>query len=90
LLLQLGIIHDKFIYYPFAVWQLVFSLPILGYLLFRLKKEPSMKNAVIFYAIFLFVFWYLSRYFNNSHIAYISYVFIAAFFLPDQSEARGK
>lgn len=86
ILLQLHVIPDKFSYYPFVLWQVMLCLPLLGLLLWYLKKNPSIKSMIIVYAIFLFVYWYLSRYFNNSHIAYISYVFIAAYFWPQENE----
>ncbi len=32
--------------------------------LFFLRKNPTVKQLILTYAIFLFVYWYFSRYFN--------------------------
>lgn len=81
-LLQLNVIGDRFVQYPFLIWQIIICLPLLGVLLWFLKKNPTLKNMILVYGVFLFVYWYLSRYFNNSHIAYISYVLIVSYFWP--------
>ena len=85
-LLQYNVISDKFAQYPFLVWQLIICLPLFVVLIRFMKKNPSIKNMVISYAVFLFAYWYLSRYFNNSHIAYISYVLIVAYFWPEKND----
>lgn len=85
-LLQYHVISDKFSEYPFLIWQLLICVPLFIVLMRFMKKNPTIKNMIISYAVFLFVYWYLSRYFNNSHIAYISYVLIAAYFWPEDDE----
>ncbi len=84
LLLQMQVIQNKFSYYPFIIWQIIICLPLLIFLLWYLKNNLSVRTMIIVYALFLFVFWYMSRYFNNSHVAYISYVLIAAYFWPTE------
>lgn len=84
-LLQLGVIGDKFAQYPFIIWQLLICTPLFIVLLWYLKKNPTLKNVILVYAVFLFAYWYLSRYFNNSHIAYISYILIVSYFWPAKS-----
>lgn len=79
---QLGFIKDVHYYYPFWIWQAVVGLPILVALIIWLKKENSIQRLILSYAIFLFVFWYFSRYFNNSHLGYISTVLLTAYFWP--------
>ena len=79
---QAGVIRDVHSYYPFWIWQAVIGIPLLAYLISWLKKENSIQRLVISYAIFLLVFWYFSRYFNNSHLGYISMVLLTAYFWP--------
>lgn len=83
-LLQSGVIVDKFSQYPFLIWQVIVCVPLFIVLIRYLKKNPTIKHLIISYGVFLFVYWYLSRYFNNSHVAYISYVLIVAYFWPDR------
>lgn len=81
---ELGFIKDIKVYYPFIYWQLFICAPLLVGLLYYLKKTPSVGRLIIVYGIFLFVYWYLSRYFNNSHLAYLSIIFLTAYFWPDK------
>jgi len=84
----LGFIKNVNLYYPFWIWQVVFGLPLLIYLIKWQKKDISLKRLIISYGLFLFVFWYFSRYFNNSHLAYLSTVFITAYFWPKDNENK--
>lgn len=86
LLHQFGFIQDLKIYYPFIIWQIIFSFPLLVYLILFLKKSPSVQRLLISYGIFLFVFWYFSRYFNNSHLGFLSMIFISAHFWPHEEK----
>jgi len=83
LLHQVGIIKDIYQYYPFQIWQGVIGVPLAVFLTVYLKNHPTVGRLILVYGIFLFVFWYLSRYFNNSHLGYLSLVFIVAYFFPD-------
>jgi len=84
LLNQLGFIKSLKDPFPFIIPQIIVGLPLLFYLLRFLKNNPSTKNLILTYGIFLFVFWYFSRYFNNSHIVYLSIVFATAYFWPNK------
>lgn len=88
LLQQFGLIkdvHDKF---PFTILQVILVLPLLYFLVKLIKKHTSVKMLIFTYGILIFVYWYLSRYFNNSHIAFISTVFITAYFWPDDKNNK--
>jgi hypothetical protein len=87
-LVELKIIADKFAYYPFTIWQVSIGLPVFIGLVLYLKKNPSVKKLITVYGIFLFVYWYFSRYFHNSHLAYISILFISAYFWPEAEQNR--
>lgn len=82
MLLQFGVISNKFASYPFWLWQALICLPLAGILIWWQKKENTVQRFLISYGIFLFVFWYLSRYFNNSHLGFISMIFVIACFWP--------
>ncbi|SRR3989344_1525825 len=82
---KIGIITNLHDVYPFIIWQVLFSFPLFCILIIKFGKEPSVKNAILSYGLFLFVFWYFSRYFNNSHIGYLSTVFLCAYFFPEKT-----
>lgn len=77
---QLGVIGDVHGYYPFWLWQLIIGLPLLLILIRWLVKSPQVNRLIFIYGIFTLVFWYFSRYFNNSHLGYLSLVFLTAYF----------
>lgn len=81
---QLGFIKDLNASYPFIFWQVIFIIPLLLLLLLFLRKNPSVKILIFTYGLLLFAYWYLSRYFNNSHVAYLTMVFLTAYFWPDE------
>lgn len=83
---QLGIIKDKFAYYPLFLWQILFGLPLLIFLWRFLAKSPTVARLIICYGIFTLVFWYFSRYFNNSHLGYLSMIFITGYFFEQTKE----
>lgn len=84
LLNQLGFIKDVNSYYPFWIWQAIFGIPLLVFLIRYLKRNTNIKTVIFIYGIFLLVFWYFSRYLNNSHLGYLSTVFITAYFWPQE------
>ncbi len=76
LLYELGIIKNIHAYYPFILWQLVLGLPALGVGLWWLMKKPTLSRFLISYGAMLMIIWYVSRYFNNSHLGYLSSIFV--------------
>lgn len=79
---QFNIIPDVHAYFPFTFVQLGVGIPVLFMAGIYLWKRPSVQRLILCYGIFLFVFWYLSRYFNNSHVGYLSMLFITAYLWP--------
>lgn len=90
ILSQAGVIKNVHAYYPFWIWQAIFALPLMVGLLYWQKKENTVQRLILVYGIFLFVFWYLSRYFHNSHAGYLSIVFMTAYFWPVNSSKEEK
>ncbi len=78
LLYSLGLIKDIHGYYPFGIWQLTIGTPVFIASIWFIKRKPVMSRWLMGFAITLLVIWYLSRYFNNSHVAYISTIFAIA------------
>lgn len=87
LLHQLGVIKDLNSSYPFIIWQVILIVPLIIFLLFLLKKNPTIRMLIFTYGILAFAYWYLSRYFNNSHMGYLTMVFLTAYFWPETKES---
>lgn len=73
---EFGVISDIHAFYPFAYWQGFFGLPALIGLLLWVRKAPTMSKLLISYGVLLTIIWYTSRYFNNSHLGYISMIIV--------------
>ena len=74
----LGVINDLNSYYHFWHWQLAICLPLFLVLAKWIKKKIRVWKIVFAYGFLTSVFWYFSRYFNNSHLGYLSLVCITA------------
>ncbi len=69
-------ISNTHAFYPFMMWQLTLGMLGLVAGIAALKKYQSIGFIFIIHAVTLFLFWYTSRYFNNSHVAYIATLLI--------------
>lgn len=90
ILFDLGYIKDIHQVYPFHVWQIIVGVPLFAALVLFLKKNPSVRTLIFIYGLFLFVYWYFSRYFHNSHLGFITMIFITAYFWPEEHEELSK
>ena len=81
---QFGVIRDLSAPYRFWIWQVIVCLPLAYFFGKWLLKETTIARLILVYGLFTFVFWYFSRYFNNSHLGYLSSVFLTAFFWPQK------
>lgn len=88
LLHDLGFIKSLTENFPFIIPQIIVGIPLLFYLFKKLAKNTSVRNLILTYGVFLFVFWYFSRYFNNSHIVFLSIVFTTAYFWPERNDTN--
>lgn len=86
-LYEFGVIKDIHAYYPFILWQIGIGAPLFICLIRWVWRGPTQSKLMMSYAVFLMVFWYLSRYFNNSHLGYLSMLFVLAG-LKGMDEAR--
>lgn len=76
LLYSSGLIKDTHAYYPFVLWQAIFGIPVALLVMRWILRKPLMSRLLIGYAVTLAVIWYFSRYLNNSHLGYLSSIFI--------------
>lgn len=72
ILLQKGIIATDTSYFPFWILQLIFAIPLMIYILIKMKKNISIYYLTFSYLSFLLVFWLFSRFFNENYVGYLS------------------
>lgn len=88
LLHQLGFIKNLSSSYPFVIWQFLIIIPAFILIVRYIKKYPKVEILLFSYGIVLFLYWYLSRYFNNSHVGFLTMIFITAYFWPWRYEDK--
>jgi len=88
--LALGLVADRFDYWPFLIPQAVIGLPLLAFLLNRQRRRNTIGAMVYGYVIFLFVFFYLSRFMQPNYLGFLGSLLALAFFAgePDGAEAE--
>ena len=69
--LALGLVTDRFAQWPFWGLELVLALPLLFWFLYRQKQANTLANSCWHYAVFLFAFFYGSRFLNENYLGYI-------------------
>jgi len=89
LLLALGLIRDANSYFPFALFQAAFCLPLLIFLLRRQLSSNTVKQCWLGYGLLLLTTFFFSRYFNDSHLGFIvSALGLAYFSEPARLEVQ--
>ncbi len=69
--LALGLVPDRFGQWPFWLLQFAVALPLLLYLMRRQLRENTLAAASWHYALFLFAFFYVSRFLNENYLGFI-------------------
>jgi hypothetical protein len=83
--LALGWVSNRFDQWPFLIFEAILALPLLLWFLWRQWRSNSLSMACWHYAIFLFAFFYGSRFLNENYLGFIL-AFIAVGALNGDSE----
>lgn len=86
LVLHLGLVDSPTSYFPFALFQVLFIFPILGWLLFKQVKENSIHQMLINYTLTLFVFLFFGRYMASNYIGFILSILAVSYFFQEKSD----
>jgi hypothetical protein len=70
LLLNAGILDDRFGYYPFLPLALLLWLPLTSWLLWNQRRAATLWSGACGFAVSMFVLLFLSRVFQNSYLAW--------------------
>lgn len=83
LIIAFGFVKNVHDYFPFIILQLPVGATALYFLLKKQKKQNTIGTVLMNYALFLFIFWYLSRFFVYNYIAYIIDIAIIGYFIME-------
>jgi hypothetical protein len=70
LLLNLGVIDDRFGYYPFVPLALLVWLPITAWLLWNQRRSGTTWAGALGFSVSMFVLLFLSRVFQSSYLVW--------------------
>jgi hypothetical protein len=88
LLLNVGILDDRFGYYPFLPFALVFWLPVTAWLLWVQRRDPRLWPGAAAFAISMFLLLFISRVFQTSYVIWPLVGVALAFLLAACERAR--
>ena len=71
LLLALGWVQSRFDYWPFWLPQLLVGIPLMAGLLWRQMRDNRLARALWSYGLFLFAFFFVSRFLNENYLGYV-------------------
>jgi len=80
-ILSFGLVKDRFEYWPFVILQAVIALPLLWYLLRRQLRGNTIGVMLYSYVVFLFVFFYLSRFMQPNYLGFLASGMTLAYYL---------
>jgi hypothetical protein len=66
-----GWVNSRFAQWPFWQLELLCALPVLLWFLHRQRRHNALATACWHYGVFLFVFFYSSRFLNENYLSYI-------------------
>jgi len=84
--LGFGLVTDRFDQWPFWLTELLVAVPLMLWFLRRQQRDNTLSNATWHYAVFLFGFFYASRFLNENYLGYIL-AFLAIGLLSSEAES---
>jgi hypothetical protein len=88
--LGLGWVADRFEYWPFIIPELMITLPLLGFLLWRQARSNTMGTMLYGYVVLLLAFSYVSRFLQPNYLGYMLGFLTLAILIEDNLENSGK
>jgi len=91
LLIHFGLVNSVGEYYPFTIIQVLFTFPLLCWLLYKQFKSNTLVQMLTAYTIMLSIFLFFGRYFAANYIGFIlSLLTLSCFMDEGERESAGK
>jgi hypothetical protein len=84
--LAFGLLESRFEYWPFIIPQAIIGLPLLLFLLRRQAQHNAMNIMLSGYVVFLFIFFYLSRFMQPNYLGFLGSVLVLAYCLSSENQ----
>jgi hypothetical protein len=88
--LALGWVSSRFEQWPFLILEALIALPLLLWFIRRQWQHNSVSMACWHYAIFLFAFFYGSRFLNENYLGFILAFLAVGLFSDERGEQTGE
>ena len=75
-LVKMHVVKNGMGYFPFMIVQAIFAIPWLVYAYLQIKIKKLVYLLTFSFTIFLFIFWYFSRFFIDNYLGFLSMLFI--------------
>lgn len=83
LVLALGWVKSRFDVWPFWLPELLVGAPLMAALMVRQWRGNSLGRALWSYALFLFAFFFVSRFLNENYLGYLAALFALGALIPE-------
>ncbi|MEM7032684.1 MAG: hypothetical protein AAF629_24230 [Chloroflexota bacterium] len=83
--LAFGWVNHRFEYWPFIIPGALICIPLLLLLLRRQIRYNSLGGMLYGYGLFIFIFFYLSRFMQPNYLGYILDIFVLAYFIDEKT-----
>jgi hypothetical protein len=88
-ILALNLVADRLAYWPFWMPELLVGAPLMVLLLWRQIRTNRLSLMIWHYTVWLFAFFYVSRFLNENYLGYLVALFALAYFIGDQVPGTG-
>ncbi len=87
LVLAFGWVQNRFEYWPFIIPQTIIGLPLLVWLLYQQARRNTLGTMLWGYGIFLFAFFFLSRFMQPNYLGFAGSALALAWFTDSSAVA---
>ena len=88
--LAFALVENRFEYWPFIIPGAIVGIPLLWFLLRRQARNNTRSAMFYGYAIFLLIFFYLSRFMQPNYLGYLLDCLALAYLIETESETETK
>ncbi|MFH1367449.1 MAG: hypothetical protein ABIH38_05740 [Patescibacteria group bacterium] len=85
-----GFVKSIWDYYPFWIIQFLVGLPLFVYLIRKQKENNTVSQLLYNYAVFLLVFWFFSRFFQDNYLSFLFLIFLTAWLFEEKDNDLNK
>jgi hypothetical protein len=88
-ILALNLVPDRLAYWPFWIPELLVGAPLMVLLLWRQIRTNRLSAMLYHYTVWLFAFFYVSRFLNENYLGYLVALFGLAYFSDEREVNPG-